>query len=108
MRRENVQSEPLSESKKSDEIHKRRPKKPHLIPDEDTKTLMMIAVRARNLRKGMNISYEEFALKSGVNRNTYFRFEKSAESGKNFTAALLLQIIRGLHMTPAEFFKDIR
>ncbi len=69
---------------------------------------MMIADRAKNLRKGMNFSYEEFALNSGVNRNTYFRFEKSAESGKNFTVALLLQIIRGLHMTPAEFFKDIR
>jgi hypothetical protein len=96
---------------KSDEIkqkQERKPKKPHPISEEDAKTLMMIAVKAKNLRKGMNLSYEEFALRSGINRNSYFRFEKSADIGNNFTVVLMLQVIRGLNMTPSQFFKDIK
>jgi DNA-binding XRE family transcriptional regulator len=108
MSAERLPYEKLGKPKKSEETSQRKPKKPHPISDEDTKTLMMIAEKAKNLRIGMNMSYEEFALHAGINRNSYFRFEKSAQTGKNFTVALLLQVIRGLNMTPSEFFKDIQ
>jgi hypothetical protein len=100
--------ERLAKSKKSKEMTKRKPKKPHPISDEDTRTLMMIADKAKKSRTVMNMSYEAFALHAGINRNSYFRFEKSAETGKNFTVALLLQVIRGLNKKPSDFFKDIK
>ena len=108
MSKEQVPYEELGKSKKSIEQSKRKPKKPHPISDEDVQTLTKIADKAKILRKGMNLSYEEFALHSEINRNTYFRFEKSAQTGNNFTVALLLQVIRGLNKKPSEFFKDIK
>jgi len=108
MSEEPVQYGRLGIPKKSEVTSQRKPKKPHPISEEDAKTLMMIAVKAKNLRKGMNLSYEEFALRSGINRNSYFRFEKSADIGNNFTVVLMLQVIRGLNMTPSQFFKDIK
>lgn len=86
---------------------KRLPKKPMVISDDDKKRLKLIAEKAANLRKGMKISYEEFAIRAKVNRNSYYRFEKSADTGENFTVALLMNVISGLGKTPAEFFKDI-
>jgi DNA-binding XRE family transcriptional regulator len=108
MSEEQVPYEKLGKPKKSKEITKRKPKKPHLISDEDAQTLTKIAEKAKNLRIGMNMSYEGFALKAGINRNSYFRFEKSAQTGNNFTVVLMLQVIRGLNMTPSQFFKDIK
>jgi transcriptional regulator with XRE-family HTH domain len=81
--------------------------KPHLIPDMDREKIKLIADKAKRMRTELNISYEEFARTSEINRNSYFRFEKSAKSGENFTVALLLKVIRGLKLTPSEFFQDI-
>jgi DNA-binding transcriptional regulator YiaG len=108
MSAERLPYERLGKAKKSKEMTKRKPKKPHPISDEDTRTLMMITDKAKKLRKDMNLSYEEFALRSGINRNSYFRFEQSASKHNNYTVSLLLQVIRGLKMTPSEFFKDIK
>lgn len=81
--------------------------KHHLIPDIDRDKIKLIAERAKKMRIKQNISYEEFARMSEINRNSYFRFEKSAETGENFTVALLLKVIRGLKLTTSEFFQDI-
>ena len=97
----------MAKATKSVEIAKRRPKKAMVVSDVNTDRLKAIAEKAAKLRKEMDISYEEFAQRSRINRNSYFRFEKSAETGDNYTVALLMTVISGLHLTPAKFFKDI-
>lgn len=94
-------------TKESLEPQKRGPKKPMVISDDDTNRLKSIAEKAKKMRTAMNMSYEVFALHAGINRISYYRFEKSADSGDNFTVALLLTVISGLGLSPAEFFKDI-
>jgi len=86
----------------------RGPKKPMVISDDDINRLKSIAEKAKKMRTSMNMSYEVFALHAGINRISYYRFEKSADSGDNFTVALLIKVIQGLGTTPAEFFKDIQ
>jgi transcriptional regulator with XRE-family HTH domain len=81
--------------------------KHHPIPDIDREKIKLIADKAKRMRTDKKISYEEFARTAEINRNSYFRFEKSAETGENFTVALLLKVIRGLKLTPSEFFQDI-
>ncbi len=85
----------------------RKPKKSHEISDYEVEKLKSIASHAKNLREAMNISYEQFALQSGINRNTYFRFENAAKTGENFTVALLIKVINGLGISLSEFMKDI-
>jgi DNA-binding XRE family transcriptional regulator len=82
--------------------------KTRIIPDIDKEKIKIIAFKAKRLRESMKLSYEEFALKAGINRNTYFRFEKAATTGENITLALLLKVIRGLNLTVSEFFSDIK
>lgn len=83
--------------------------KSHNIPDIDRDYIKKIAARAKELRIQSGYSYESFAIHAGINRNSYFRFEKkSAESGENFTIALLLKITRGLNITMTDFFQDIK
>jgi transcriptional regulator with XRE-family HTH domain len=83
--------------------------KSHNIPDIDRDYIKKIAARAKELRIKSGNSYEQFAIHAGINRNSYFRFEKkSAESGENFTIALLLKITRGLNITMTDFFQDIK
>ena len=83
--------------------------KSHNIPDIDRDYIKKIAARAKELRIQSGCSYESFAGHAGINRNSYFRFEKkSAESGENITLALLLKIIRGLNMSVPEFFQDFK
>ena len=82
--------------------------KSHNIPDIDRDYIKKIAAKAKLLRDEKGYSYESFALHAGLNRNTYFRFERSAVTGDNYTVALLLRVIRGLNMTATEFFKDIQ
>lgn len=77
------------------------------ISDLDTETIKRIAAKAKELRKNKGYSYEGFASHAGINRNTYFKFEKSAESGDNFTIITLLKVIRGLDLTLPSFFEDI-
>jgi hypothetical protein len=97
----------MAKARKSVEPAKRLPKKPMVISNDDCQRLKLIAEKATKLRKDMGISYEEFAIRSRINRNSYYRFEKSVDSGDNYTVALLMTVISGLDLTPAEFFKDI-
>jgi len=82
--------------------------KPHNIPDVDREYLMKIAALAKKLRVKAGYSYESFAIHSSINRNSYFRFEKSALTGDNYTVALLLKVIRGLDITATQFFQQIK
>ena len=82
--------------------------KTHAITDHDKKTIMRIAGKARQLRVAGGLGYEEFALKANINRNTYFKFEKSATTGENFTVATLAKVIRGNNQTWETFFKDFK
>ncbi len=77
------------------------------ISELDTETIQRIAAKAKELRKNKGYSYEDFALHAGINRNTYFKFEKAAESGDNFTIVTLLKVIRGLDLTLPSFFEDL-
>lgn len=94
-------------SKGSPEPAKRRTKKAMIVSADDKTRLKLIAKKAAKLRNAKDMSSEEFAIKSGISRNSYYRFEKSAESGGNYTVSLLLKVISSLGSTPSEFFKDI-
>jgi hypothetical protein len=94
--------------KESIKAAKRGPKKPMVISDDDIRRLKSIAEKAKKMRIAKNVSYEIFAMNSGINRISYYRFERSAETGDNYTVALLLKVISGLDSTPAEFFKSIK
>jgi transcriptional regulator with XRE-family HTH domain len=82
--------------------------KSHNIPDIDRDYIKKIAAKVKELRVKAGYSYESFAIHADINRNSYFRFERSATTGDNYTIALLLKVIRGLNMTSTEFFKDIQ
>ena len=83
--------------------------KAHVIPDVDRDYIKKIATKVKELRiEAGYSSYESFALHAGINRNSYFRFEKkSADGGENFTIALLLKIVRGLNMSMPQFIQHI-
>jgi DNA-binding XRE family transcriptional regulator len=108
MREEQVPKDKLLKTLESVEAAKRLPKKPMVISDDDTKRLRLIAAKAKKMRVAKKMSYELFALNAGINRNSYYRFEKSATTGDNYTVALLLKVIKGLDSTFEEFFKDIQ
>jgi DNA-binding XRE family transcriptional regulator len=108
MEKEMVSSNSQQNSEISDETPKRRPKKKLVISPDEAEIIMAISEKVKSLRKSMNLGSEDFALKAGVNRNTFFRFEQSAQTGENYTVAILLKVIRGLDMTVDEFFKDIK
>jgi transcriptional regulator with XRE-family HTH domain len=82
--------------------------KSHNIPDIDRDYIKKIAAKVKELRVKAGYSYESFAIHADINRNSYFRFERSATTGDNYTIALLLKVIRGLNMTSTEFFKYIQ
>jgi len=82
--------------------------KKHEITDLDRKTIKQIAAKAKKIRRDMGYSYEEFALQANINRNTYFKFEKSATTGDNFTIVVLTKVIRGLNQTFESFFQVIK
>ena len=107
MRKEQAPYNKMAKANESVETAKRRKKKPMVISDDDSFRLKLIVKKAVNLRKEMDISYEEFASRAGINRNSYYRFEKSIDTLDKYTVALLMKVIRGLGITPAEFFKDI-
>jgi transcriptional regulator with XRE-family HTH domain len=84
-------------------------KKAHVVPDIDRDYIKKIAAKVKELRiKAGYSSYESFAFHAGINRNSYFRLERSAVSGDNFTVALLLRVIRGLNTTTTEFFQQVK
>ncbi len=82
-------------------------RKMHEVPDLDKETIKRIAAKAKDMRKEAGYSYEGFALHAGINRNTYFKFEKSATTGKNYTVATLLKVVRGLRKSLSSFFEDL-
>lgn len=81
--------------------------KKHDITDLDRETIKRIAVKAKEMRVALGYSYEDFAMHAKINRNTYFKFEKSATTGDNFTVAILIKVIRGLGLTIAQFMEGI-
>jgi hypothetical protein len=93
--------------KESVEKAHRGPKTFMVVSADDKHRIKLIAEKARKMRIAKQMSYEVFAIHAGINRMSYYRFEKAAESGDNFTVELLLTVISGLGSTPAEFFKDI-
>jgi DNA-binding XRE family transcriptional regulator len=95
-------------AKKTVEPSKRRPKKPMVISDIEKEKLKLIAEKAKKMRIAKKMSYEEFALHAGINRNSYYRFEQSASSGDNYTVALLMKVIIALDSSFPEFFKNLQ
>ena len=89
-------------------INPEKDKKSHNIPDIDRDYIKKIAEQAREMRIKSGYSYESFAIHAGINRNSYFRFEKSAITGDNYTIALLLKITRGLNISFTDFNKSIK
>jgi hypothetical protein len=87
---------------------KKEPEKPHIISDIERERLKLIAEKVQKMRIAKKMSYEQFAIQSEINRNSYFRLEQAAKSGDNYTVALLLKVIRGLGSTPSKFFGDIQ
>ena len=82
--------------------------KVHVISEVDREQIKRIAKKVKELRvKAGFSSYEGFALHTGINRNSYFRFERSASTGDNYTIALLIKITRGLNISLSDFFHDI-
>ena len=81
--------------------------KKHDISELDRDSIKRIAARAKEIRVSQGYSYEDFALHAKINRNTYFKFEKSATTGDNFTIAVLAKVIRGLDLTFETFFQGI-
>ncbi len=93
---------------KQQQANTTKEKKAHVVPDVDRDYIKKIAAKVKELRiKAGYSSYESFALQAGINRNSYFRLERSAATGDNFTVALLLRVIRGLNITTTEFFQQI-
>ena len=78
-------------------------RKKHEIPELDMEAIKRIATKAKDMRKEKGYSYEGFALHAGINRNTYFKFEKSSTTGENFTIATFLKVIRGLELSLDSF-----
>ena len=87
---------------------KRLPKKPMEITKSEKRIIMSIARKAKELREKTEMSYESFAVNAGINRISYYRFEKSSSTADIYSVALLVKVISALKMTPEEFFKDIR
>lgn len=81
--------------------------KPHYISEADRESIKKISAKVKKLREEQGYSYESFAQHAGINRNSYFRFEKSALTGDNFTIALLSKVIKGLNLSFSSFFKDL-
>lgn len=84
----------------SDQIRKVR-----TISDEDRIVIKAIAEKVKRLRIEQGYSYEGFAQKAGIHRITYYKFETG---NQNFTASVFLKTIRGLGISIADFFSDIR
>ena len=82
-------------------------KKKHDITDLEREAIKRISSKAKKARIEMGYSYEDFALHAHINRNTYFKFEKSANTGDNFTIVVLTKVIRGLNQTFESFFQNL-
>ncbi len=81
-----------------------QPRKERIISPEDKQTIKAIAAKAKRLRVEQGHSYEGFAINNNIHRITYYKFETGEQ---NFTASVLIKVIRGLGMSLSEFFKDL-
>ncbi|MFB9844035.1 helix-turn-helix domain-containing protein [Mucilaginibacter ginsenosidivorans] len=71
---------------------------------EDEELLRRFAARVKALRKAQGFpDYEDFANARGLNRSQYGRYERGVSDIRLTT---LLKVIRGLGVTPAEFFSE--
>jgi DNA-binding XRE family transcriptional regulator len=82
-------------------------KKKKELTDFDREVIKGIAAKAKQMRIEMGFSYEAFAIHAKINRNTYFKFEKSSITGDNFTIAVLVKVIHGLNQTFESFFQNL-
>jgi DNA-binding XRE family transcriptional regulator len=108
MSKEALQFGKSAKQSKSKKTPIQPPEKPNAIPEIDRDYIKKIAAQAKKLRVKSGYSYESFAIHAGINRNTYFRFERSATNGDNYTIALLLKITRGLNISMKDFFQSIK
>ncbi len=83
----------------------KREKKTTEVSELDQKTLEAIGEKVKELRKTKESNHEVFAYKNDINRVSLYRIE----NGKgNFTMNTLLKVLRGLEVTPEDFFKGIK
>ena len=79
-------------------------RKERIISPEDKQTIKTIAEKAKRIRIEQGYSYEGFAIKNNIHRITYYKFETGEQ---NFTASVLIKVIRGLGMSLSQFFNDL-
>ncbi len=82
-------------------------KKKNELTEFEREVIKRIATKAKQMRIEMGFSYEAFAIHAKINRNTYFKFEKSSTTGDNFTIAVLVKVIHGLNQTFESFFQNL-
>ena len=78
--------------------------KPRIIPDEDLQQLQAISSKLKAIREQKGLKFEAFAKHSGVHRTTLFKIEKN---GQNLNLSTFLKVLRGLDMTPMQFFQSL-
>ena len=77
------------------------PKKERQILDEDLDNIKEISAKVKQLREQQGYSFEGFANHIGLHRTTYYKLEQ----GKNFNISTFLAVLRGLELSPLQFFK---
>ena len=77
--------------------------KPRIIADADLQQLQAISSKIKQLREE-NWKFEAFAKHAGVHRTTLFKIEKN---GLNLNLSTFLKILRGLDITPVQFFQSL-
>lgn len=83
----------------------KRDKKQITISETDQRTMKLIGDRVKELRREKSSNHETFAYENDINRISLYRLE----NGKgNFTINTLLKVLRGLDVSPEEFFKGIK
>ena len=80
------------------------PKKERQITEEDLINIKEISAKVKQLREQQGYSFEGFANHIGLHRTTYYKLEQ----GKNFNISTFLAVLRGLNMTPHDFFKLLK
>jgi transcriptional regulator with XRE-family HTH domain len=66
--------------------------------------MKIIGEKVRKLRRKKNANYEAWSYLNGINKVSLNRIER----GENFTMKMLLEILKKLEISVADFFEDIR
>jgi hypothetical protein len=76
------------------------------IDPYDQELLNKIGTRVKQLREERipEVSYEAFALKTGLNRTSQYRLER----GHNFMMVNLIKFCRGIGISLEEFFSGLK